>query len=131
MTKTSTAQRNASKIAELLESDRRSCADLYRTIEAGPSGQRADLLVGRIWYHPDGPDEFSVHDPRNGETVGYARLELGTWSITAYNEYDGYAWVGYASSLSVGVDVLVNGEHAALGRHDSRRISSGSLRRAA
>jgi hypothetical protein len=125
----SKAGRNAAKIRGLLEAGE-GHADLYRTILSGPSGQRADLLVGRVRYHELGPDEFSVVDLSDGRMVGLARLDCsGDWSMTEDNESDGYRWVGYASSLSVGVDILVNGEHAALGRHDHRRISGGSLRR--
>jgi hypothetical protein len=128
------AGENARKIATILEAGE-GYADLYRTIMAGPSGQRADLLVGRVRYRPDGPDEFEIIDMTSsvnrGDLAGYARRDRGAWSITAYDDHRGYRWLGYASSLSVGVDCVVNGEHAALGRHDSRRISSGSLRREA
>ncbi|HKT03053.1 MAG TPA: hypothetical protein VJT31_26285 [Rugosimonospora sp.] len=125
------ASDNAATIAGLLATGQ-GYADLYRTIEAGPSGQRADLCVGRVWYRPDGPDDFSVHDPRSGDRVGFARRTIrGEWSMTSENEFDGERWVGYASSLAVGVDVLVNGQHAALGRHDSRRISHGTIRKGA
>lgn len=124
-----TARENAMKIRALMDAQG-GHADLYRTIEAGPSGQRAQLLVGRIRYLSSGPDEFEVRDPRSADLVGYARRTVfGEWSMTRYDEFDGYRWAGYASSLSVGVDVLVNGEHAALGRHDSRRTSSGSIRK--
>jgi hypothetical protein len=123
------ANDNAAKICGLLEAGA-GHADLYRTIEAGPSGQRADLRVGRIRYLPDGPDDFVVIDPSTADTVGYARrTSFGEWSMTSYNDHDGYRWVGYASSLSVGCDVLVFGEFAATGRHDARRISSGRIRK--
>jgi hypothetical protein len=120
---------NAQKIRAVLDGEI-PCADLYRTIEAGPSGQRADLLVGRVYFRPTGPDEVEVRDPRNGELAGFARREFGAgWSITEV-KYDGeYCWLGFASSLSVGVDALFNGVSVATGRHDSRRVSSGWVRR--
>lgn len=126
------ASENARKIATILEAGE-GHADLYRTIEAGPSGQRADLLVGRVRYLFDGPYEFEIIDMTSsvnrGDLAGYARRDRGAWSVTAYDDHHGCRWLGYASSLAVAVDCAVNGEHAALGRHDSRRISSGSLRR--
>lgn len=122
---TTLAQGNAAKIQKLLD-DGGGYADLYRTIEAGPSGQRADLLVGRIRCLIWGPHDFSIVDMGTGYQAGYARGIRGWWSVT--QDLDGiHQWMGYASSLAVGVDIVVNGEHAALGRHDSRRISPGRL----
>jgi len=127
------AQDNASKIRELLEAGE-GHADLYRTIMSGPSGQRSDLLIARVRYRQFGPDEFTIVDLADGGTAGFARMvhhgELGRcWFITA-EAWDGtLSGLGWASSLSVGCDVLINGEYAALGRHDHRRISSGAFRR--
>ena len=124
------AEENAAKIAACMNAQAGS-ADLYRTVEAGPSGQRADELVGRVHYRAAGPYDFEVVDPRDGGRVGYARrTPRGEWSMTDERAYDGaLSWLGYASSLAVGVDVMVNGQHTALGRHNSRRISSGSIRK--
>jgi hypothetical protein len=58
-------------------------ADLYRTIEAGQSGLRRDLLVGRVCYRVDGPDEFVVINATNGSRAGFVRWDatVGAWSI--------------------------------------------------
>ena len=121
----SAADENGAKIQTLL-TDGAGHADLYRTITTGPSGQRRDLLVGRIRFREFGPDEFAIID-EIGETAGYARRSFGNgWSITRVDYDGGLQWIGYAAeSLALGVDVLMNGEHAATGRHDSRRISPG------
>jgi hypothetical protein len=125
----SEAQLNAKKIAAILEAGQGS-ADLYRTIVAGPSGQRADLCVGRVRYREFGPDEFEIRDHRDGELAGYARYyEPGSWSITEVTSDGTLSWVGHASSLSVGVDALFNGVHVATGNHDSRRVSPDTIRR--
>jgi hypothetical protein len=123
---------NAAKIGAMLrqETGRRS-ADLYRTCEAGPSGQRASVRVGHVQYLPDGPYEFRIID-REHQLAGYAArcfdgpLDWRIWRA----EYDGGIWLhGYASSLSIGVDALLNGDHAAAGRHDFRRTSGGRWQR--
>jgi hypothetical protein len=79
---------NAGKIRALLEGGRDfDHADLYRTIVAGPTGQRRDLLVGRVYYRTDGTHEFEIHDPRENTLVGYAtRAGWRQWSITEYRE---------------------------------------------
>lgn len=129
MTKTLALQ-NGRKIADI-QRDGTGHADLYRTITAGPSGQRDDLLVGRVRYLPDGPDDFEIVDMTGvdrGSRAGYARYDstVGGWSIYDQQPDTGaVTWLGWASSPAVGVDVLINGAHAALGRHDSRRISPG------
>lgn len=120
------ASENARNIAAIVAAGE-GVTDLYRTIVAGPSGQHADLLVGRIRYQPEGNWEFAVIDPRDNETAGFARRDNGRWSITARDYSGALEWLGWASSLAVGVDVLVNSEHAALGRHDHRRITSGTF----
>lgn len=137
MARTSLAQGNARNITKILE-DRAGHADLYRTIEAGPSGQRRDLLIARVAYAELGSWEIEIiamSGPDRGETIGYARradlFEMNRhpgaeWSVHAYDDYDGYRWLGYANSLALGCDVLINGVHAATGRHDSRRISGGT-----
>jgi hypothetical protein len=123
------ARDNASKITGLLEAGE-GYADLYRTAIAGPSGQRSDILVGRVRFRQFGHDEFTIVDMADGGTAGFARMvhhDQGgrCWFITA-EAWDGtLSGLGWASSLSIGCDVLINGEFAALGRHDSRRISSG------
>lgn len=127
---TTEAMQNGRKIGEIMR-DGTGYANLYRTAEAGPSGQRRDLLVGRVRYLEHGPDDFEIIDMTGidrGGRAGYARYDpsVGAWSIHSEQPNTGaLSWLGWASSLAVGTDVLVNGEHAALGRHDSRRISSG------
>jgi hypothetical protein len=133
MSRSRPAQENGPRIRSVLAAGR-GHVDLYRTITAGPSGQRSDLLVGRVQYLEHGPDEFAIVDvtsPHNwGETAGYARrTPYGEWSITETLHNGQTRWLGYASTLSVGVDALFNGRHAALGRHDAQRISRGYLRK--
>ena len=133
----SRAQQNGEKIERLLI-EQAGGADLYRTIEAGPSGQRKDLLIARVRYDWTGQYEVaivSVSPDSFGEVTGYARRADifeqarhpgAEWSITSYfDDYGEHRWIGYASSLALGCDVLINGVHTATGRHDSRRISGG------
>ena len=69
--------------------------------------------------------------PSCGDVAGYARRTDGSgptaagWVIWDDRESDGIWWMGYASTLALGCDVLLNGAHAAAGRHDSERISGG------
>jgi hypothetical protein len=129
---------NGRKITEILVAGTGS-ADLYRKIAAGPSDQRADLHVGRVRYREYGPDEFAILDPRSGDRIGLARREIYAgaywWSITAECPYSGgLTWMGYAETLSAGVDWCVNGLHAAragIGRRDSYRISPATIRTSA
>jgi hypothetical protein len=136
--RTSLAQDNARNITRLLE-ERAGHADLYRTVRAGPSGQRKDLLIARVRAMNYGPYEFEIVNmspgsPDYGHVAGFARradlFEMqrhpgAEWSITDYSDYTGYRWLGYASSLALGCDVLLNGVHTATGRHDHGRISPG------
>lgn len=136
----SLAQQNGSKIERLLVGQA-GAADLYRTVEAGPSGQRADSLIARVRYVAEGPYEVAIVNvtpgsPDRGSVVGYARRADifeqarhpgAEWSVTDYfGDWSEYRWIGYASSLALGCDVLLNGVHVATGRHDSRRISGGT-----
>src|SRR4051794_30941879 len=120
---------NGRKITAMLtEQTGRTQAYLYRTATAGPSGQRRPVCVGGIRWVPDGPYEFRISMPESGLTVGYATRRSGTpqlWTIWRM-DYDRGIWLhGYTSVLSLGVDVLINGAHAATGRHDSHRTSGG------
>lgn len=125
---------NARKITALLIEGTGS-ADLYRKIAAGPSGQRVDLHVGRVVYRDD-DYEFSILEPRDGGRVGRARREVYAgghwWSITNEDPYTGeLEWIGYAGTLSAGVDWCVNGLVAASagrGRIDAYRISPAAIR---
>jgi hypothetical protein len=135
---TSKAQGNAARIAYVLE-NRQGCADLYRTVTAGGSGQRADLLVARVRYTFRDPWELAVIDMTSrhnrGETAGYAartdpfsaaRHPGAVWTFWSWDDSSGESSLaGWASSLALGCDVLVNGVRAATGRHDFRRISGG------
>ncbi len=136
-TRISRAQDNARSIARVLEA-REGCVDLYRNCVAGPSGQRKDLLVARVQYIELGPWEIEILSPPGsyepGSTAGYAsridpfareRHPGMEWVIYEYIENEGTHLLGYASSLVTGADVLMNGVHAATGRHDSARISPG------
>lgn len=129
----SRAQWNAKGITRVLR-DRTGYADLFRTVTAGPSGQRADKLIARIRDTTIGSYEVRIIDltsPYNaGEVAGYAhRTIMGDgWHITSYDDFEGFRYLGSASSLALGADILINGQHAAMGRHDSRRISGGTWR---
>jgi hypothetical protein len=127
---------NGKKIGALLrEETDRGWADLYRTCDAGPSGQRKALLVGAVRYMPSGSYEFRIIDRTGidrGSVAGYATRRPGSpqeWTIWR-EEYDGAVRLhGYASSLSLGVDALIHGDFAATGRHDWRRRSGGVWQR--
>ena len=124
---------NGAKVTAMLREEAdRYWADLYRTCDAGPSGQRAHTRVGRVAFRPDGPYEFRIVAD-DGEHAGYAtrRPHDGPleWTVWSENEFDGIRLHGYASSLSIGVDALLNGDHAATGRHDGQRRSGGRWQR--
>lgn len=129
---------NGRKITALLIEGKGS-ADLYRKIAAGPSGQRADLHVGRVIYREYGPDEFAILEPRDGDRIGLARREIYAgaywWSITQEcPAFGDLTWLGYAETLSAGADWCTNGLQAAragIGRRDSYRISPAAIRTAA
>lgn len=122
------AKDNGKKITAVL-AEKISKASLYRTAVAGPSGQRRDTFVGTIQL-PD-PDDFLEHwsedcdlvISKGNDVIGYADQDINGWLMFSYEENYGKKYVGKAESLALGCDVLLNGEHAATGRHDSRRIS--------
>ena len=134
----SLAQQNAAKIQRLMINQGTGGADLHRTVAAGPSGQRADRKIARVVYDWTGNFELkilSVSPDSFGDVAGYARrldlFEMAKrpgceWVIHEYDDYEGCRLLGYASSLVLGCDVLMNGVHVATGRHDSRRISGGT-----
>jgi hypothetical protein len=127
------ARDNRAKVARILEA-RAGSAVLYRTRVAGPSGQRAQEAVARVSYTWESSWELAVSDLRTGETVGYLAREewgrhAGTWVVHSHCD-DCPDWelnrlLGWAESPAAGADVLVNGEHAANGNHDSARVSRG------
>jgi hypothetical protein len=124
---TSNAQQNGRKIGEILR-DGAGFADLYRTTLTGRSGQHSDTWVGRVHYLEYGADDFAITNALgDGRRVGTARYDasVDAWSIYTDSRDDGIKWLGWASSLAVGVDVAVSGEHFALGRHDNQRASGG------
>lgn len=124
------AKDNGKKISAVL-AGKLNKARLFRTAVAGPSGQRRDIHVGTIQL-PD-PDDFLEHWSENcdlviskgNDVLGYADQGYGGWLMFSYEENYGKQYVGKAESLALGCDVLLHGEHAATGRHDSRRISQG------
>lgn len=105
-------------------------ADLYRKTEAGPSGQRRNTYVGRVRFRDNQHGEFQVVD-KEGRNAGWmTRVNRnGEEMYVVHSEdYDGGIHLeGWADSVSLGADVLVNGKFAATGRHDSRRISAGKF----
>lgn len=130
------ARQNGARIRKILIAEDGS-ADLYRTITAGPSSQRADKRVARVRYNSSDEywagveqyGEIRIINPDGWETAGFAdrRIHDGCqmWAIYADLDSDGIRFWGYAETLSLGCDVLINGEYAALKNHDSRRISGG------
>ena len=121
------ARDNARNLTRVLV-DRAGSCDLYRTVQAGPSGQRAQVHVARVTYIWDGAYEVQIFTPAGGE-AGYAARDnwkrAGMWTVWEDRGGDGVRLAGWASTLSLGCDVLVNGTHVALGRHDSQRVSAG------
>jgi hypothetical protein len=129
---TTDPRHNARKITAVLTGEA-DAVDLYRKIMAGPSGQRTDLHVARVRPVPYGTDEVAIIDPRTGDRAGAAHRAIhdgGQWWSITEETYDGWRWRGYAETLSGGADWLINGVHAATGRHDSRRISPAAVRTA-
>lgn len=119
---------NAGKIKAITDG-RMTHADLYRTAMAGPSGQRAPVLAGRVRHTPDNPSgEFRVVD-RNGQLAGWVtpvvRNGEQKYSVTSENYDGGTELLGWADSLAHAADVLTHGEAAAStgGTLDARRIS--------
>ena len=122
------AKDNARKITEILV-NRAGYADLCRTATAGPSGQRGAKCVARVTYTYEHGKEVQIFTPGEHDSAGFAGRDVwkrpGMWIIWEDNGNDGIALLGWASSLSLGADVLVNGAHAALRNHDSARTSGG------
>ncbi len=129
MARISAAQDNGRKITELLV-NRDGYADLYRTAVGGPSGQRKDVHVARIRYTYEYSAEVQIFTPGEHGSAGFAGRDNwkrpGMWVIWQDNGSDGITLAGWASSLSLGADVVVNGAHAALRNHDSARTSGGT-----
>lgn len=103
-------------------------ADLYRKILAGPSGQRSNLRVGRVRFVDMAQGEFKIVAD-DGETAGWAtrnqRNGESVWVTHSQDYHGAIRLLGWADSLSIAVDVVLNGIPAATGRHDSARTSSG------
>lgn len=120
---------NGAKVKALMDGTI-DAADLYRKVEAGPSGQRANVHVGRVRFRDNQHGEFQVVD-KEGRNAGWmTRVNRNgeEMYIVHSEDYDGgIHLVGWVDSVSLGADVLVNGKHAATGRHDSRRISTGKF----
>jgi hypothetical protein len=120
----SKARGNARKITKMLV-DQAGSADLYRTIVGGPSGQRRDVHVAHVSYVGDSAlhyaFEVQIWTPRERNEAGFARRTSDTrkhpgmdWVFWEDNGNDGIALAGYATSLSLGADVLVRGASEAL-----------------
>ena len=121
---------NAAKVRAMVENEG-GYADLYRRAEAGPSGQKRNIRVGRAEYVDRDRGEYRITDGDGGDTAGWATREYhnGELMYVLHSEdYEGgLHLVGWADTLSLGTDVLINGIHAATGRHDSRRTSGGKF----
>jgi hypothetical protein len=110
-------------------------ADLYRKIMAGPSGQRRDVMVGRIRHTPDNPSgEYRVVD-RDGKPAGWitsvVRNGEQRYAVHGEDVDGGTRLLGWASSVSHAADVAVNGESAAStrGTLDAKRLDGGTFER--
>jgi hypothetical protein len=124
----SSPRENGRKVRAILEA-REGSARLYRTAVAGPSGQRRAVCVGRVEYTGYGRYEIQVFTPGENNEAGYAARTSdarGEWTVWSDDGTDGIWLAGWASSLSVAADVLINGAHAAQGRHDHYRVSRGT-----
>lgn len=126
-----TAKDNAANMRDVL-AGRKDSIRLYRRVIAGPSGQRADKMICSVRCVDHGPYELAIHlanGPFAGQRVGYAARVAGTvqlWTVWEYDDNSGRAAIlGWAPSVAIGADVLINGMHAATGRHDSARVSQG------
>lgn len=109
-------------------------ATLYKTANAGPSGQRTHAVVGRIEHTPDNSNgEYRVRS-RDGETIGWisstTRNGKQVYSVHSQNANDEQRLEGWSGELSTAADVLTNGEFVARGYGaDARRASSGTFER--
>lgn len=129
------AKGNSATISRLRRQDGGS-AVLYREIDAGPSGQRRDLAVAEIRFiRQDRNPEFEIRAADGSRDLcgdaGYtysSRHKLWVWSIrSVFEDFGESHWLGYASSLAIGCDVLINGEYEALStRNDARRRAAGT-----
>jgi len=124
---------NAAKI-RAMEAGNLDAADLYKTANAGPSGQLTHALVGRIRHTPNNPNgEYQVKN-RDGETVGWVsrtvRNGKGVYSVHSQGADDEQRLEGWAGELATAADVLTNGEFVARGYGaDARRASAGTFER--
>jgi hypothetical protein len=122
----SRAQDNGPKLRRILE-NWEGTATLYRTVIAGPSGQRADMPAGTVTYCWDGRDmPFELSVTSGYETCGYMMRSVTRdhgemWATYSYDDWNGYTFEGYATTAALAADVIVNGIHAATGRHDHAR----------
>lgn len=125
---------NGAKVRALIGGDLDS-AVLYRRVIAGPSGQRRDVGVGRVSYVNSDRGEFKIVNPDGGEVAGYATRTTrnGKPAYVVHEEGpNGEVRLrGWADTLSVAADVLVNGEQTAIGRHATQRVSPGSFEKPA
>jgi hypothetical protein len=125
---------NGAKI-KALEAGTLDYADLYRKKHAGPSGQRADVKIGRVRHTPDNPSgEFKIVD-KDGNTAGWASRTVhdGQAAYVFHSEnYDGEQKLeGWSDSLATGADVLINGEYNATrgGNNFGASITQGGFKR--
>lgn len=105
---------NATRIATLLR-DGCGTIDLSRTTADGGT-----LVVGRARCCRDERFDVMVLHPTQNRIAGYAKsVNALTWSVWMA---DGH-WVGYASTLAYGADILSHGIPAA----NTNRMHRGSL----
>lgn len=131
--RTTDPKSNGAKI-RALENGTITSAALYRKAAAGPSGQRTDLLVGRVSHTPDNPaGEFHISD-RDGNGAGWAsrtvRKGEPVYVFHSQGPEGEQRLEGWSDSLAIGADVLSNGHHQATGYGlDSTRTSGGTFER--
>jgi hypothetical protein len=124
---------NGAKI-RAIQSDTITSAELYRKAAAGPSGQRTNLMIGRVRHTPDNPSgEFKITDANGNQTGWASRTVHDGESVYVFHSQDadgGQRLEGWSDSLAVGVDVINNGHHQATGYGlDSTRTSGGTFQR--
>jgi hypothetical protein len=102
---------------------------LYRRRAAGPSGQTATTMVGRVRIGEDGYEIIDAYGELSGLVTAVSAPPDGRlYYRTTYLGYDGRReTMGYATSLATAADAITHGAYAATGRHDTGRVGSRKL----
>lgn len=101
---------------------------LYRRHIAGPSGQTATTMVGRVRIGDEGYEIVDANGDLAGLVTAVSAPDGKLYYRTTYLGYDNRReTMGYATSLATAADAITNGAYAATGRHDTGRIGSRKL----